>query len=347
MLAHPGGGGDTYVDLLDRVDGYRTTRLYLARSPDATSPGAWARLPGRVPAVARAARRHDLVHVHGEVAAELCLPVVAAVPSVVTLHGLHLLRRTRGARRRAAAVGLRLVVAAADRTICVSRAEHDDVVAVVGDRGARRLRVVLNGVELPAAVEEDERARTRAELGIPSSALVGVYVGGLDRHKDPLVPARAVVEIARDGGDIVLLVAGDGPLRPELEGLARTPGGEAVRPLGHRTPVRGVLAAGDFFVLPSHREGLSFALLEAMALGLAPVVSDAPGNPEAVGEAGIVVRAGDPAGFERAFRRLLGGGDARALGERARERVGSEFRAHETVRGTRRVYDDVLGASGA
>ena len=97
---------------------------------------------------------------------------------------------------------------------------------------------------------------------------------------------------------------GDGPLRPQVEQAAREAPWCRHRdrlPLGR--PAR-ILAAADFFVLSSQREGFSYALLEAMSLGLPAVVSDAPGNPEAVGDAGIVVPFGDVAGFAAAFRRL-------------------------------------------
>ncbi len=103
-----------------------------------------------------------------------------------------------------------------------------------------------------------------------------------------------------------------------------------------------MLAAADFFVLPSHREGLSFSLLEAMGLGLPPIVSDAPGNLEAVGDAGIVVPRGDGAGLAAAFRRLLDEAERRSLGESARARVAERFRAEEMLRRTRGVYDGAL-----
>ena len=66
----------------------------------------------------------------------------------------------------------------------------------------------------------------------------------------------------RAGAPFVLLVAGDGPLAGALAG-------ERVRMLGQRDDVPALLAAADILVLPSAREGLSFALLEAMAAGLA------------------------------------------------------------------------------
>ena len=68
----------------------------------------------------------------------------------------------------------------------------------------------------------------------------------------------------------MLIVVGDGPLRPQVEEAARTQGGGTIRVLGYRTDVSRILGAADFFVLSSQREGFSFALLEAMSLGCRP-----------------------------------------------------------------------------
>jgi glycosyltransferase involved in cell wall biosynthesis len=317
VLPRPGGGGETYVNALARIEGYRAERIYLAEVP-------W-RL-----------RAHALLHVHGEVAAGLCLPGLLLRPSVVTLHGLHLLRRLGGVGRRIAAANLGLIVRAAARTICVSQAEHADLVETLGADAAGRAVVIPNGVEsapLPGAVE---KAALRAELAIPAEATVAAFVGALDDVKDPLTAVRAAGQAG-----LTLLLVGDGPLRAQVESAAGR--GAALRVLGQRQDARRLLAAADVFVLPSKREGLSFALLEAMSLGLAPVVSDAPGNPEAAGDAGIVVRFGDVAGFAAALARLRDDTAYRSrLSSKARARVLKEFSAERMLRETGGIYASVL-----
>src|SRR5580765_7689186 len=96
VLPHPGGGGETYVNTLSEMDGYRFERTFLA--PSARAADALRSLPRSGIAVQLDARKHDVVHVHGEVAGAICLPSLALRPSVVTLHGLHLLRRVTGIR---------------------------------------------------------------------------------------------------------------------------------------------------------------------------------------------------------------------------------------------------------
>ena len=127
---------------------------------------------------------------------------------------------------------------------------------------------------------------------------------------------------------LVLLVAGEGPLSAQVAARA----GPAVRPLGFRSDPGALLAAADLLVLPSEREGLSLAVLEAMAHGRPVVVSDGPGNPDAVGEAGVVVPVGDVDGSGR--RRCRGWRGDRA--ERARlgaaRRAGASKREFSTER---------------
>jgi len=332
VLPHPGGGGETYVDQLCRIPGYRFERVYLAPG---TRPGP-AVLAGTMRAQL-AARDCDLRHVHGEVAAGLCLPSLAFGRSVVTINGLHLVRRLSGWQRRVAEMNLRLVARASSAIICVSESELADVDALLGS--SARLFLVPNGVELghPSPLE---RLQARADLGLRPTEVTGLYLAALDPHKEPLVAAHAALEVSNDGLSLVLLFAGDGPMRSTLDALAAT--NPALRVLGFQDEPYRALAAADFFVLPSSREGLSFSLLEAMSFGLPAVVSDAPGNQDAVADTGIVVPSGDVGAFAQAFRRLLDEETRAKLGNRGRERVATLFRADQMRDGTLEVYKSIL-----
>jgi glycosyltransferase involved in cell wall biosynthesis len=182
-------------------------------------------------------------------------------------------------------------------------------------------------------------------VGVGEREVVGLFVGSLEAHKDPLVAARAAAAVAAEGGALRLLVAGDGPLRGDVEQLEQSTEG-AVRALGFRTDIQMLLKASDFLVLPSLREGFSYAVLEAMAVALPVIVSDAPGNVEAVGDAGIVVGRGDTDGFVDAFRRLLDAETRRRLGERGYERVRRDFGLEEMVGRTREIYGRILAGRG-
>jgi glycosyltransferase involved in cell wall biosynthesis len=139
----------------------------------------------------------------------------------------------------------------------------------------------------------------------------------------------------------VLLIAGGGPLEPQVTAEA----GPGVRPLGHCEDLADLYAAADLFLLPSHREGMSFALLEAMAHGLAPVVADGTGNAETVGEAGVVFPAGDLDAMSARLTELAANPNARArLGTAARERIRTKLSLEKFLAGTREQYEAALGA---
>jgi glycosyltransferase involved in cell wall biosynthesis len=344
VLPHPGGGGETYVDSLARMDDYRLERLFLARSREPVRA-----LPVLGVNAARAnlaARRHDVVHTHGEVASFFCLPALARQPSVITLHGLNLARRLNAPAARIAAINLRLLVRAATRTVCVSHAERDEVLHVVGSADSASVVVVPNGVELARLPTPEERATARADLRIRNGEVVVVAVGALDTPKDPVTPARAAIATAGKGIPLVLIFAGEGNLRTQLEEAVR--GAErTVRVLGHRTDTGRVLAAADVFALSSQREGLPYALLEAMAMGLPAIVSDYAGATDVVGDAGIVVRRGDVDAFAHALERFATDAPERLLlGERARARIARDFSLDEMISRTREIYDAVLEERG-
>ena len=341
VLPHPGGGGERYVDTLARMGGYRFERVYLAPSP---SPRDARRALPRT--VWSAFRLADLLHVHGEVAAAICLPALALRSSIVTFHGLNLLRRSTGLRHRVATANLRLVVHAASAAICVAETEAADVEDALGRRRNKNIIVIPNGVDIPDLPDAEECAAARAGFGVSDEAVVGAWIGGLDAVKDPLTAVRAASAAATSGVPFVLLVAGEGPLLASIRAAASVGPIGSVSMLGYQSDIRRVLAAADIFVLSSVREGLSYSLLDAMALARPAIVSDVPGNVEAVGPEGVDVAPGDVAGFSAAIVGLATDSNHRhALGLRARSRVQERFSAGEMVARTRELYDRVLERS--
>ena len=333
MLPHAGGGAEKYIALLADLPGTETHRFELSAAP--TPAAALRSTPMRYPALARAVRSADLLHVHGDAAAVLTLPLLRRLPSLWTTHGLHLVRR-----RPEIARALRLAVARTRVTICTSQAEADELARIAPQLRSRML-VVHNGVALPHPADAQTRARARSELGVGSGELVALFLGELEERKAPL-DALAGVRAARiAGADVVLLVAGRGP----LEETIAAQGGDAIRVLGFRDDTELLFAASDVFIAPSAREGLSFALIEAMAHGLAPIVSDGPGNPEAVGQAGIVTAVGDRRAIAVAVEALatdrtrLG-----ALQAAARERAKREFALTDMLAATAAAYELALTA---
>ena len=142
-----------------------------------------------------------------------------------------------------------------------------------------------------------------------------------------------------------MVLVGDGPERPALEGLARELGIEsAVRFAGARTDVSRLLRLFDVFALSSQTEGISVALLEAMATGLPAVVTHTGGNPEVAveGDTAALVPVGDPEKMGEALASLLADpARRRAWGDAARRRVEQEFSLDRMVNAYEAIYDDI------
>jgi glycosyltransferase involved in cell wall biosynthesis len=337
VLPHPGGGAETYIDLLEGLEGYRHQRIPLSvtRSRLQGIPSVLARRRE----IRRLASGADLVHVHGDMAAMIAAPGLRSRPLVFTTHGLHRLRRSTGVAGQVVRRRLRAAVAATSRTICIARDEREDLAAALPASLRARLVVVANGVRVADPVAPEGRAQARRTLGIAEDEVGVLFVGQLEERKDPLGAIRAVEEARSSGARLVLLIAGGGPLEREVAARA----GSAVRPLGFREDLTDLYAAADLFLLPSHREGMSFALLEAMAHGLAPVVADGTGNAETVGEAGVIFPAGDLAAMSARLGELAAAADTRSrLGTAARERIRTELSLERFLTGTREQYEAAI-----
>lgn len=205
---------------------------------------------------------------------------------------------------------------------------------------AERAVTVLNGIPVPRFRNtEARRAAARGTLGLAPDAPVIGCVGrlvGLKNHRLLLeqVPALAATHPA-----LQIVLAGDGPLRGDLQAQAQALGiADRVHLLGARTDVADLLPAFDVFALPSQTEGLSIALLEACATGLAIVATEVGGNPEIVHQdsTGVLVPVDDGPALRAALAQLLGDAPRRArLGANACAWVGE----HASVEALRAAYD--------
>ncbi len=220
-----------------------------------------------------------------------------------------------------------------DRLICNCEALIEPVCGAAPwfDRG--KVRVIYNGIDADEIAARAEAADVRAELGIAPSAPVAACVGEVGWRKGQQHVLEAAAALREQNPDAVWLLVGEGDGRRSLQAEAAARGlssAGAVRFLGFRRDVPAVLAAADLALLPSRREGLPNALLEAMALGLPVAASRADGIPELVlhGETGLLHEVDDQAAFIRDVARLLGDPALRwRLGEAGRRRARTRFAA--------------------
>jgi glycosyltransferase involved in cell wall biosynthesis len=148
-----------------------------------------------------------------------------------------------------------------------------------------------------------------------------------------------------------LLLVGDGPLREGLQVQARELGVDhTVHFAGRLEDVRPALAAMDVFVLPSREEGMSNALLEAMAAARPVIATDVGGNGEIVreGETGLLVPVDDGDAMATALMDLLGDRERAArFGQAGREDAVRKFGARAMVERLEAFYEARLRARGA
>ena len=326
------------VDVVSTLDDYTHSRYYLSRtqSPLKGAPS----LALGLGQLRHAAGDADLLHIVGDTATLLCMPLVGSRTVVWGTHGLSLLRRLHGIRERLVRRRIGAAVGVARSTICSSRAELDELAAFVGPVRAERLVEVPNGVRLNSLPSAEDRESARADFGLRDDELAALYLGELAFHKRPLIAADAALQ-ASGSAPVVLLVGGDGPLAGDLAERA----GGAVRPLGFRNDVQRLLTAADVLVMPSAGEGMSLALLEAMGAGLAIVASDIPAQVEALGDAAILCPVDDTAAIATALIELAADPGRRAsLGEAARSRVEGRFTLDRFLRDMDSVFRAALGS---
>lgn len=223
-----------------------------------------------------------------------------------------------------------------------------DLVVTVSQAILDRLRgdgLTSEAVVIPNAITvtpNRSREEVRAELGVQDEPLALCLARMVDQKRhDVLLDAWSSVRAPAR-----LFLAGQGELRPALEEQARRLGlTDRVTFLGVRRDVPDLLEAADITVLSSDWEGLPIAILESMAAGVPPVVTDVDGNAEAIGpEAGRLVPPRDPPALAAALEAMLYDEPVRrAAGEACKRRVAE--RHDPTV--LMHSYDAILrGLSG-
>ncbi|WP_233562379.1 glycosyltransferase [Sorangium cellulosum] len=290
-------------------------------------------------------RSVDIVHVHNR--APLIFAGIAARMlrnRPVVLYSEHnQINRAKGFDRRKFGYYAYL----ADEMVAVS---HDLKRILVDDVKVRApVRVIHNGIDgtrFTRALNSGARGRIRAELGIGEQDFVfGCAVVHIEQ-KGLRYLIEAAPEALRRAPEARFVVAGDGPLRAELQQRAQAAGlGDRMIFPGYRSDVPDLVSAFDAYVLPSLWEGLPLALLEALALGKPIVASRVGGVPEIVehGVDGFLVPPKDPGALADHLARVARDGELR---ERARTRspakFAEQFSLEAMVEAHVRLFDELV-----
>ena len=242
----------------------------------------------------------DVVHAHGLRSAALAGLALGRrhpvrTPFVATWHNAVVAGGVRGRL-------LLTLEALAARRADVTLGASSDLVERARRLGAPDAR--LAPVAAPAMPpSERDRTQVRARLGAVGRPLV-LAVGRLAAQKDYDTLLDAVAGWGRREPQPLVVVAGSGPEHDRLQRVIDGRG-LAVRLLGHRDDIADLLAAADLYVLTSTWEARALVVQEAMRAGVAVVATAVGGVPELVGDAAVLVPAGDAEAVAREVVRLL------------------------------------------
>lgn len=276
----------------------------------------------------------DVVHAHSSHALQTCVVALALAGGAAGLVA---------SRRLVTPVSTPAVWRRADLVLAVSDAAAR-VLEGCGLAGAR-IRVVHSGIA-PAEPGDAREGCLRAAAGAgPEEPLVGT-AGALAARKDHRTLVRAAARVAGRRPEARFVVAGEGPLREELEAEVREAGLEGRFALpGHVPDVARSLGDLDLFVMPSREEGLGTVVLEAMAAAVPVVVTRAGGLADVAGDALPSVPPEDPAALAAEIERLLADPAARReVGRAGRRRLEERFTASRMAAATLEAYRAVAGS---
>ncbi|MFC5408943.1 glycosyltransferase [Larkinella bovis] len=235
---------------------------------------------------------YDIIHCHGLWHFGSIAPFLVnkTVPKVITVHGVldpWALQQSRWKKRLMDALMQRKFMARADLIHVLNEDERLDVERYLGYQSPRVV-LIPNGIQVADFANLPPRGQFRTEFGLPADQRIILFMSRLNHKKglDLLLPAFQ--RYCRQHDDAVLVLAGpDDGFQQQAEQFVRQQGLEKkIRLVGMLTGETklAALAAADVFVLPSYSEGLSMAVLEAMAAGVPALISDRVGLGRAVGE---------------------------------------------------------------
>lgn len=204
-----------------------------------------------------------------------------------------------------------------------------------GDRN--KIGLIRNGLAIPEAIDAERRQRARSGLQLAPDDLVLAVNANLipyKGHRD-LFEALDRIKDRLPAGWRLLLIGRDQGIGRDLRQLAQERGfADNVVWLGERSDAQDVLAAADAVLLPSHEEGFSNSLIEAMGCGLPVIATAVGGNVDAITdeETGLLVPIRNPEALAAAVLRLCeDAGLRQRLGAAARRRVMSDFAIDDCV----------------
>jgi glycosyltransferase involved in cell wall biosynthesis len=288
--------------------------------------------------------RPDILHCHRHAASVFGILSKLTRKTKIIAH-VHGLGRTRSFKRRFTNW---LLLRHVDKIITVSDSVRLDVINTNWNMDPAKVVTVRNSVDLEMIDKvKISKMDARLKLGIAEDEVVFGTVGRLVPTKGQSYLIDAFYEVQRKISNSRLVIIGDGPLFKKLNKRAEELNiSSRVLFTGFREDVLELIRGLDVFVLPSLAEGLSIALLEAMASKLPVIASDVGGIPEVFvsSHCGRLVPPKDVSALSSAMIDIgsLTHEQKTLLGDSGRKRIEKEFTSHVMIRNLHAVYESML-----
>lgn len=283
----------------------------------------------------------DIVHAHTRVSqvAALLACRITGIPYVTTCHGFFK-KRLRG-----------VFDTWGQKVIAISDAVKNHLEMDLGVAPGR-IELVYSGVDIDKFSKDypaDEVSRTKKSLGLRGSFVVGT-ISRLSPVKGQRFLIEAAPSVISKKPGVEFIIVGSGPEEARLKDMVKSLRLEdAVHFLSSSPRTSKFLSVMDVFILPSVKEGLGMALLEALASGKACVASDVGGVADIIkdGTSGLLVNVGDVDEIAVAILRLLNDSALRnRLGENGRILVKDKFSLNSMADKISDLYKNVLAKTG-
>lgn len=284
----------------------------------------------------------QLIHAHGSRAASNVFWTARQMklPLVYTVHGWSFHQDQHPFIYRLRIWSEKFICHYADKVICVSESNR-----LSGEKAfglGRKAEVIENGINLTRFDADAQYPDVRAELGIKKEDFVIGLIARITLQKGPMNFVKSIQKAHSKDQRIKGLIVGDGDMKEEVLTYIRQ---QQIENLFYICPFRSdipaVLHAIDVYCLPSLWEGLSIALIEAMAMKKALVVTPTDGTKEIIRENknGLVVDFDDDGALANAYIYYLNHpDDGKAFGEAAHAIVQERFDSQRVSESVTRIY---------
>ncbi|MBQ8657132.1 MAG: glycosyltransferase [Prevotella sp.] len=290
--------------------------------------------------------RIQIVHAHGSRAASNMLWPARRLklPFVYTVHGWSFHDDQPWAVKKARAWSEKLICHYADRVVCVSKSNAETGRQVFG---LKKADVIENGINLERFNPDGQFADLRNEFGFAPDDFVAGFIARCTKQKSPLDFLEAVRLARQQDEHVKGLFVGEGDMDAEVDAyIAQHQMQDYLYRSKFRTDVPDLLHCIDAYCLPSLWEGLSIALLEAMAMRKAIIATPTDGTKELLTDEqnGLVIPFEQPQQLADAICRLRKDKELFArCGQQAHDMVERRFNAKRVADSVGQIYSELKG----